>query len=247
MDSEKVSIIRSFDNKPSGMKKSISLIECIKKTNDTSFDDSQCPDIIQTNLERMIGLLNKMKKRLVLLQDLQHAAEIDWMIDTLLKNKLNDVVIKLEKESDGTCNEIEKMLQLLEEYSSEFNFKRNIEKLQNIILSKKASKTKLFNLNEPYFYKIYDIIFNVDFNIFDFCNELGRENVLPTIGGNALHYFNVDSKLDTEKLKNFLVEIRNGYKKTNYYHNVTFLNNLGYTCCRCNSNNKCHYQAIEHI
>ncbi len=67
------------------------------------------------------------------------------------------------------------------------------------------------------------MIFNINFNIFDFCNELGRENVLPTIAGNALHYFNLDSKLDIEKLKNFLFEIRNGYKKTNYYHNVKII------------------------
>ena len=220
MDANKQDIIRSFEKKPSMMKKSLSLVECLKKTNDTHLEHSANADIIQTNLERMIDILNRIKKRLLLIQEIQQASEIDWMIDTLLKNKMNDVVIKLENETDTNRNDIEKMLQLLEEYSSEFNFKRNIEKLQTVVLSKKASMTRLLNLSEENFYKIYDIIFNVDFNIFDFSKELGRENVLPTIAGNALHYFDIDSKMDSDKLKNFLIEIRNGYRKTNCYHNV---------------------------
>jgi hypothetical protein len=221
MDTDNQNFIRSFEKKPSGMKKSISLIECLKKTKDTHLDDSVSTDIIQTNMERMIDTLNKIKKRLLLIQEIHQAAEIDWMIDTLLKNRLNDVVIKLEKETQS--KDVERMLGLLEEFSSEFNFKRNIEKLQTISHNNKASKTNLFNVTEENFYKIHDVIFNINFNIFDFCNELGRENVLPTIAGNALHYFNLDSKLDIDKLKNFLFEIRNGYKKTNYYHNVKFI------------------------
>jgi hypothetical protein len=244
MDTENKSFIRSFEKKPSGMKKSISLIECLKKFNDTNLDDSQNTDIIQTNLERMIDILNRIKKRLILIQEVQQAAEIDWMVDTLLKNRLNDVVVKLEKESDGS-NDIEKMLELLEEFSSEFNFKRNIEKMQNVLLSKKAaSKKNLFHINEQNFYKIYDIIFNVDFNIFDFCNDVNRENLLPTIAGNVLHYFNVDSNLDTEKLKNFLIEIRNGYKKANYYHNVSLIN-IGHSCCRCYTDNLPYNERIH--
>lgn len=239
--------IRSFDKKPSGMKKSISLIECVKKSSETRLDDSQNTDIIQTNLERMIDTLNKIKKRLLLIQEIQQAAEIDWMVDTLLKNRLNDVVVKLEKEGESNSHDIEKMLELLEEYSSEFNFKRSIEKLHSLSLSKKASKTTLGHiLDEENYYKNYDEIFQLNFNIFDFCTELGRENVLPTITGNALHYFGVDAKLDKERLKNFLIEVRNGYKKSNYYHNVTVIYKLGHPCSRCYTDNQSNYERIKY-
>jgi hypothetical protein len=201
------------------LKKSITYINVRPRTTENLFDES-FTDLIQTNLERMISNLGGIKKKMLLIQDLEMGKQIDWMIDTLLKNQLNDIVVKLETNNTNSLD-IEKMLELLAEFSSEFNLKRNIETLQLTLMSKKHTM-KLNSECDDLGNSVEKILAN-KFDIFNLTEDVGRENVLKIIAGSLFKYFSLFDKIALDKFFNFIEEIRTGYKRTNFYHNVTKL------------------------
>jgi hypothetical protein len=210
-------------NKKYSMKKSISQVNYNRsKTKNQLFEESFSKDIIQTNLERMISNLNVIKKRLLLIQDMEMAREIDWMVDTLLRNQLNDVIVRVEKDNTTNTAELEKMLELLAEFSSELSFKRNLEQLQSTLFHKKSSimVTNSNNDNLGDIFNLQDLILTKNFDIFQFTENVGRDNSLLVIGGNLFNYFSLFDKIDKDIFKSFIEEIRLGYKKANPYHNV---------------------------
>jgi hypothetical protein len=210
--------IERSKNKKYSLKRSITYTNWRTKTNKELFDESFHNDIIQTNLERMINNLGIIKKKLILISD-PLASQIDWMIDTLLKNQLNDVILKLEKETEPSTNagEIEKMLELLAEFSSELNIQRNIDKLQSTFIQKKQNLKIDYELGE--LYQLQDKILIKNFDIFEFSQEVGRDNLLKVIAGSLFNYFSLLDRVHNEKFFNFIEEIRIGYKKSNFYHN----------------------------
>lgn len=219
-------------------KKSFSLMPSSNKNRKSKIlEDSFLSDKFETNLQRMINSLNKIKHKLNLINDLDLAKEVDWMVDTLIKNQLNNIVINVDKETQPDKEEMEKMLELLAEFSGELYTQRNIESIQSAVLNKKEplkniiqieeeqeeeevpindkctiSKEKLFNYR-------YDI-FDSDFNIFNFVNEVGRDSTLLIIAGNAFNKFELMDKIDTLSFINFINEIKCGYLFENPYHNV---------------------------
>lgn len=206
-------------------RKSLSDIISPYKPEELCLSDSFAPENFQTKLERMIQNLNKIRQRLSLIQDMELCEQIDWMVDTLLKNQLNDIIIKIEKEDDANKDELKRLLELLAEFSSEFNFKRNIESLQSAILSKEAGLTTV----TPIQMIIGDVttsvetradIMSSDFDIFKFSSEVSREKTLLVITGNIFNHFNLFQKIDQTIFRNFIEEIRIGYKQDNPYHNV---------------------------
>jgi hypothetical protein len=215
--------LERIKSKKYSLKKSISHINCRPKTTKEFFDESFSGDIIQTNLERMINNLGGIKKKLLLLQDIEMANQIDWMIDTLLKNQLNDVIVRIEGDQFTNALEIERMLELLAEYSSEFNVKRNIEQLQSTFLMKKNTMKVDNGITDDFQQNLLDKILTRKFDIFNLSQEVGRENVLKIVSGNLFNYFSLMDKIEKDKFFNFIEEIRMGYKKNNYYHNVSKL------------------------
>jgi hypothetical protein len=206
-------------NKKFSMKKSISHVNCNRsKTKQELFEESFNRDFIQTNLERMINNLNSIKKKLLLIQDIHLAGQIDWMVDTLLKNQLNDVIVKIENDNNTNSSDIEKMLELLAEFSSELNFKRNIEKLQSTFIQKKQSILLNPDVNEVF--NLQSKILVKDFDIFKLAEECDRENVLLVVTGNLFNHFSLFNKIEKDTFASFIEEIKNGYKRSNPYHNV---------------------------
>jgi hypothetical protein len=174
-------------------------------------------DIIQTNLEKMFDVLNRIKRKLLLCQDIELAAQVDWMIHTILKNKLNDVNLSME-DCMPENPDFQKILDLLCEYSSDINFKINLVKLKSNFSKKKGStivnEADLFNL-----FKKYETIFDRNFDIFKLSNFVGREDIMLTVCGNIFFRFDLFRKLSVEKFINFISDMKNGYKD-NPYHNV---------------------------
>jgi hypothetical protein len=206
--------------------RSFSLILSSNRPKDMLLSDSFLTDGYQTNLERMIHALNKIKQKLILIKDNKLTDEIDWMVDTLLKKQLNDIVIKIEKIDEENTNkeEFKRLLELLAEFSSEFNFKRDIEKLQLSILNKKEKKNNeeiniLKKLEMSGSFEIKSEIFENDFNIFNFVEQYSREDTLFHISRNIFNYYNLFEKIDQNTFKNFIEQIRIGYKQENPYHN----------------------------
>jgi hypothetical protein len=220
-------------SKKYSMKKSISHVNCnrIKKKTDLFFEESFSKDLIQTNLERTISNLNMIKKKLLLIQDIQLAAEIDWMIDTLLKNQLNDVIVKVEKDISNPA-ELEKMLELLAEFSSEFSLKRDIESLQSTLYQKKQSiGVTDHDLGE--IFNFQDKILVKNFDIFTLAQECGRENALLVVSGNLFNYYSLLDRVEKDTFIAFIDEVKIGYKRSNPYHNVKTYITLGPSCRGC--------------
>jgi hypothetical protein len=231
-------LIKEKKNYKKNVGRSFSLILSSNRPKDMLLSDSFLIDGYQTNLERMIHALNKIKQKLILIKDNKLTDEIDWMVDTLLKKQLNDIVIKIEKIDEENTNkeEFKRLLELLAEFSSEFNFKRDIEKLQLAILNKKEINI-LKKLELSGSFEIKSEIFENDFNIFNFTEQYSRENTLFLISGNIFNYYNLFEKIDQNTFKNFIEQIRIGYKQENPYHNVKYIYLIiGFTCSRCNSN-----------
>lgn len=214
------------------VKKSFSAFECLNKPNAEILGESNIIETFETKKERMILWLNQIKKKLKLINDNDLCIEIDWMIETLLYGHLNDIILNVDKETSDQL-ELEKMLELLAEYSSEYNLQRNIENLQKKILQKRSSislgrilefdqevnKTFL-NLSKQDLFNPRDEIFSKDFNIFDFTERVGRDNAFYIISGNIFNKYNCLDKIKIETFMHFLKEIKSGYKKENPYHNV---------------------------
>jgi hypothetical protein len=70
-------------------------------------------------------------------------------------------------------------------------------------------------------FSIHEEIFDPSFNIFEFSDQVGRENVLLIISGNIFNQFDLMEKIPVNIFINFINEIKNGYKKENSYHNVS--------------------------
>jgi hypothetical protein len=209
------------------MKKSISHVNCNRsKTKKELFEESFNSNLIQTNLERMINNLNSIKKKLLLIQDIQMGMEIDWMIDTLLKNQLNDVIVKIEKDMVTNPTELEKMLELLAEFSSEFSLKRDIEKLQ-ATLQKKQSLGNEIDLGEAF--NLQDKLLIKNFDLFQMSQDYGRENVLLIVCGNLFNYFSLLDRIEKDTFLSFIEEVKNGYDRSKPYHNVRL--NLSFRTC----------------
>jgi hypothetical protein len=199
--------------------------------NPTTVHLESAADVIKTNLEKMFDVLNRIKRKLLLCQDIELSAHVDWMIHTILKNKLNDVNLSLE-DCEPDNPDFQKILDLLCEYSSDINFKINLVKLKSNFYNKKGStivnEVDLFNI-----FKKYESIFERNFDIFKLSNFVGRDNIMLTVCGNIFFRFDLFRKLSVEKFTNFIVEMKKGYKD-NPYHNVIIFY-AGSSRYRCNS------------
>ena len=211
-----------YKKKPS--RRSLSFVITSTKTEDFALSDSITPENYQTNLERIFLSLNKIKQKLSLIKEDELVEQVNWMTERLLGNQLNDIIIKIENENNNNKEELKRLLELLAEFSSEFNFRRKIESLQSVIMLKKEklNETKLneTNINKPF--DIKNEIMQQDFNIFSFLNEVGRPNLLHIVSGNILNNFGLFNKVNQNTFSNFIDEIKEGYKQENPYHNVKF-------------------------
>jgi hypothetical protein len=222
------------------MRKSMSVVTMITKPYAELLDISMSCDNFETKLERMIHWLNKIKQKLELIQDSALLKEIDWIIDTLLNGQLNDIVLKIQK---NTTNEVEinKMLELLAEFSSEYNLQRDVENLHKKILSKKKStmgvNANLIEIDDKYedlfqfdfdriglskndIFTPKEEIFSKHFNIFNFISSHGRDETFYIVAGNIFNKYNLLERIKVDIFFNFITEIKNGYLRDNPYHNV---------------------------
>lgn len=203
-------------------RRSLSFVISSTKSEDFLLSDSLSPENFQTNLERVFISLNKIKHKLSLIKDNELVEEVNWMTDALLGNQLNDIIIKIENENSNNKEDLKKLLELLAEYSSEFNFRRKIESLQSVIMAKEVklieNKIKEISINKPF--DIRNEILDKNFNIFSFLEEVGRSNLLHIISGNIFDYFGLFNKVNQNTFTNFIEDIRDGYKYENPYHNV---------------------------
>lgn len=80
-------------------------------------------------------------------------------------------------------------------------------------------ENEFINYNESHL----NLIETCDFNIFLLENEVGKKNILSTIGIYIFQQYNYYSKIQFEKFENFIKEISEGYIRENPYHNVSYL------------------------
>ncbi len=165
------------------------------------------------------------------------------IIDTLLKNELNDIEVRIENEKSSLkdSSNIEKTLELLSEYSSELRFKRNIEKFEKTLAKKKdelrftnsgnSSIAHTNNINNDFIsnsnksekiLKIYPEVLSKDFNIIDFKKNIGEEDTFSIVCATIFEQNNLFSKIYKSTFINFIDEMKCSYINKNNYHNVNF-------------------------
>jgi hypothetical protein len=221
-----------MDPPKNAIKKTSMFRKSITYQNPTCVRLESAVDIIQTNLDKMFGILNRIKGKLLLCQEIELAAQMDWMVNTILKNKLNDVNLSLEDCMDDNPD-FQKILNLLCEYSSDINFKINLVKLKSTF-PKKRNNSIVNEVDLANLFKNYQCIFEKDFDIFKLSNFVGRDEIMLTVCSNIFHHFDLLKKLSIEKFTNFMLEMTRGYMD-NPYHNVNKINS-GSSCDRCNTN-----------
>jgi hypothetical protein len=177
-----------------------------------------------------------------------------------LKKEIYNVFKKTEELSKDNIEQIKRenkdyqtILSWLEEYSTiKINNADDIAKVKlnsirtsdTIPLS--AVKTFLKNEKENYLdtFRTDCISFSESciitieeptFDIFKLENEVGQENTLSTISCYIFTSMGLYSLIQYEKFENFIHAVTKGYSRTNPYHNVNKVINLGPSCCRCPS------------
>jgi hypothetical protein len=197
----------------------------------------------KTKLECIIEYLHTVKYRLQLYQEFELADEIDWIIDIILKNQLNEFIINQTNNENYEVTEDEDLntlKNLLAEYSSEYNFERTFNKIHKIILLRNKEKDKLKKKSVeliPNMQLINTInkididCFSKDFDMWENVDRFGREQLFHLICDKVFKKLNLFSRISISSFHNFLYQLNNGYIKTNPYHNVYFyFNILGNTC-----------------
>jgi hypothetical protein len=172
------------------------------------------------------------------------------IIDTILKNELNDFVLRIENENStfNDCINIEKTVELLSEYSSELKFKRNIEKFE-LSLAKKRDELKLLHENtktseidrlDSSLFKIDDInlnfnklnikedifksypqIFTKEFDIIDFSKNIGKDLNFSIVCANIFEKNEMFVKIYKQTFIKFVEQMGRAYVSRNPYHNVS--------------------------
>ena len=190
----------------------------------------------ETKFDKIIQSLSLIKQKLILVQDTELAEDVDFIVDTLLKNQLNQIEITIENKHVTDKEELERMLLLLEEFSNEFYVHRNLEKLQDSIRNRRGSIQKIlkleeedltieneFSLSKEEIFNVRDEIFEKNYNIFNFEEKVGRDNVLLFTSGSIFNKFSLLDKIEISTFINFTREMKNGYRKENPYHNVSIV------------------------
>jgi hypothetical protein len=221
-------------------------------------------DQVTTNLERSIETLNIVKNKLRLYQEVELAEEIEWLMDVIIRNKFADLVIKIGGEMDSnsasanqstdsislpTTNsnseELQRMFDLLTEFSVDLSNKRSIENLQELIKKKKTtilSYKKLSSKEMPFIglgmenitlsgnslemfnnlnlKSIAENYMKHDFDVFAFADSVGRDVTLNVLSFALFSYYGLfDKKINKNTFNNFIDEVRLSYPD-NPYHNV---------------------------
>jgi len=73
--------------------------------------------------------------------------------------------------------------------------------------------------NKSHINEIFRDLEKFEFNIFDFCKNYGRENLMSLVTIYVLEKSNLTKYLSMNKFENFIAKIRKKYRD-NPYHNV---------------------------
>jgi hypothetical protein len=128
---------------------------------------------------------------------------------------------------------------------------RNVKIYTDIDLEESLAKIKKNNILINIDVNSFNNIENENYNIFELCKHVGRENILPIIGYyifNRLGFYNI---LKYNKYENWCRKIAEGYKKENSYHTDLHAADITHTCliylkvgkvnkiCKLSKNSKC--------
>jgi hypothetical protein len=135
---------------------------------------------------------------------------------------------------------------LIDDDDIEDNIQDDKSKHQSTISNKPSALLFKININKPpmkttsfinsFISPLKYESFGTDFDVFDYAEKVGRENVLKQIFKAAMTYKDVYTLLKSSHIENYLEELRIGYSSQPgaYYHNVSSYKSyyilLGFSC-----------------
>jgi hypothetical protein len=140
---------------------------------------------------------------------------------TLKIGKSRGLSLEKEQTISFSPNNKESLLKINNEYKKEENSSNFIETQKKDILDLKiVENQESLSINqEIIFYTGLEKIFDFDFNIFDLEEKIGKSNVFIEGFKTLIENMDMYKLISVEYLDNFLIKVRDGYIKTNPYHN----------------------------
>ena len=153
--------------------------------------------------------------------------------NNIMYNKIYSIKTKINNLNINSINTISTNRR---KYTFESNVDSNKSENKDIKEDNKSSenenKYNIRSLVEKYF-EDAKMIVDKDFNIFDFQDKVGYQNVLPIMGFIIMKTLGlVDKKIiSVKKLDSFLFTVSNNYKQTTLYHNALHGSDVTQSIC----------------
>lgn len=187
----------------------------------------------RTNIEKVIEILKEISDEFDLDEDYEYKGKTQWVIKEIVSNKM----FKFEENSD-TSKEQNMLFQL---YSPDFE-ENTVQKLNSSEISIKDEDLERHdNEGENFKIEVNSPIlttdtkdnsnlppiplhkFGVYFDVFEYAENVSRENMLIQVFNSAMTYKDISLLLKTTCVPSFIEELRIGYttEEGAFYHNVT--------------------------
>jgi hypothetical protein len=186
----------------------------------------------RTNLEKVIETLNDIAEEFEILEMEEYKNKTEWVIKEILSNKMYKYDTKSQNSKDDNkffqlyCQDFDEdenkisNSSILKEDEREYDDESQLsqERSQFVIQIKPPSvTTSTLSLFKP-----IDISsFGVNFDVFEYAQRVGRENLMSNIFKSVLSYKECSNLLKSSYVDNFIEELRKGYtsEKDAFYHN----------------------------
>ena len=231
-DETKSKTVRNFTAKSNG-RKSTNSSKSPNTNNSSFYEELNSGSIKYVNLN--LDKNDKPKLKIVHFGDTDRENETKRNIDfnkSIKKSNLKKTNKKFNKTINFKLNDIDidynmnkKELTKKSQTAYPIRNKSNGIKLNENSQSKRKNENIEISSSNEIFTPLYEtklnMLFNLDdvnFNIFEFEKNVGKENTLPLIGKYIFNYFNFGEIINQVKYNNWCKKIAEGYNRNNSYH-----------------------------
>ena len=208
-----------------------------KENNNSTFRILLAPNILNQSqlklryLKGQISPINNIKNKILFNSYKKN--------EKLFHHKYNLSEISFQNNLKNNNNYLSNYLRKKEQLKTEINDSKsnyNKKSLRKSKISNKTNKNSNNSINNPLKYEIkdtipdYSKIEDKDFDIFDFDNNVGKQNTLALVGNYIFSKFSLYSVIKKDKFNNWCRTITGGYTRKNPYHSDLHAADITQTC-----------------
>ena len=186
----------------------------------------------RTNLEKVIETLNDIAEEFEILQMEEYKNKTEWVMKEILSNKMYKYDTKSQHSRDDNkffqlysqdFDEDEHKISnssILKEDEREYDDESQLSQESNQFVIEIKPPTSGYS-TKSLFTPIDLSTFGVNFDVFQYAEKVGRENLMSNVFKSVMSYKDCNNLLKSTYIDNFIEELRKGYttEKDAFYHN----------------------------